>query len=102
MVLPLSHHHYLQFINIYKKENSVIISIKDNAGGIKNDVINRIFEPYFTTKHQSQGTGIGLYMSLEIIEKHMNGTLSCSNKEFVYNDIKYKGAIFIIELPVKK
>ena len=41
-------------------------------------------------------------MSLEIIEKHMNGTLSCSNKEFVYNDIKYKGAIFIIELPVKK
>jgi signal transduction histidine kinase len=92
----------LIFINIYKKENSVIISIKDNAGGIKNDVINRIFEPYFTTKHQSQGTGIGLYMSLEIIEKHMNGTLSCSNKEFVYNDIKYKGAIFIIELPVKK
>lgn len=92
----------LIFINIYKKEDSVIISIKDNAGGIKDTVIDRVFEPYFTTKHQSQGTGIGLYMSLEIIEKHMNGTISASNKEFVYNNIKYKGAKFTIELPIKE
>ena len=90
------------FIDAYKKDHKLILKIKDNAGGIKEDIITRIFEPYFTTKHKSQGTGIGLYMSTEIIKKHMNGNLSVSNKEYIYNDIKCKGAEFIIELPIKE
>ncbi|NQY22359.1 MAG: HAMP domain-containing histidine kinase [Campylobacteraceae bacterium] len=84
------------FINVYKKDNKIYIKIKDNAKGIRKKIIARIFEPYFTTKHQSQGTGIGLYMSLEIVEKHMKGTLSVKNEEYIYEGISYKGAEFSI------
>ena len=88
------------FIDIYKEENKVIILIKDNAGGIKENILTRIFEPYFTTKHKSQGTGIGLYMSQEIIINHMNGAISCYNSNFEYNNKTYKGAAFKISLPL--
>ena len=90
------------FIDIYKEQNHAILSIKDNAGGIKEDIVDRIFEPYFTTKHKSQGTGIGLYMSLEIIQKHMDGTLTASNEEFIYENKLYKGAKFKIILPLNE
>ncbi len=88
------------FIDIYKEQNQAILIIKDSAGGIKEDILNRIFEPYFTTKHKSQGTGIGLYMSLEIIQKHMDGTLTATNEEFTYENKDFKGAMFKIILPL--
>ena len=87
-------------IDAYNNDKDVIIKIKDNTGGIEKNIIDRVFEPYFTTKHKSQGTGIGLYMSLEIIKKHMNGNLIVSNEEFTYEDILCSGAQFTIELPV--
>jgi PAS domain S-box-containing protein len=80
-------------------ENSLYISVKDNAGGIDNHVINRIFEPYFTTKHKSQGTGIGLYMSKNIVD-HMHGELIAYNTEISFEGSVYKGACFEIRLPL--
>ena len=87
------------FIDTKIKENSLEIILKDNAGGINEDVINKIFEPYFTTKHQSLGTGIGLYMSNQIIQKQFNGSIEVSNQEFEFNGIKYKGAEFKLIIP---
>ena len=74
-----------------EKENN-FIKIQDNAGGIGSDIITKIFDPYFTTKHQSQGTGLGLHMSSTIIKNHFNGTLSVSNVA--------EGAEFLILLPI--
>jgi signal transduction histidine kinase len=88
----------LIFIKTYKKNNSFYIEIKDNGGGIKDSIIERIFEPYFTTKHQSQGTGIGLYMSQEIVRNHLNGTLMVENATYMYKDIEYIGAKFTIKI----
>ena len=85
-------------ISIYKEEEKAVIEIKDNAGGIPLDIIDKIFEPYFTTKHQAQGTGIGLFMTREIITKHMNGEIEVENTKFTHAGIDYTGALFRIIL----
>jgi len=92
----------LIFIKIYTNNSQIKIEFLDTAGGIKNDIINKIFEPYFTTKHQSVGTGLGLYMSYEIVTKSLLGTLDVRNKEFTYNFKNYKGALFTLSLNKKK
>ena len=87
------------FIKTYYNENFYFIEIIDNAGGIPNEHLSKIFDPYFTTKHKSQGTGLGLYMSIEIVNNHMNGELSVENREFEIDNTKTKGACFTIKLP---
>ncbi len=89
------------FTSIEQKGDNAIITIADNGGGIADDIINKIFEPYFTTKHKSQGTGIGLYMTKEIIEKHFHGEISVQNEDILYNGTKYYGAKFTIILPIE-
>ncbi|APW65003.1 hypothetical protein LPB137_03710 [Poseidonibacter parvus] len=90
----------LVFISTYRKNKTIYIEILDNAKGIKEDIIDRIFEPYFTTKYKSQGTGIGLYMSQDIVKNHLNGEISVCNKNFTYKDIDCVGAKFTIEMPI--
>jgi signal transduction histidine kinase/ABC-type nitrate/sulfonate/bicarbonate transport system substrate-binding protein len=77
----------------------VSIQITDNGKGIAKEILDNIFEPYFTTKHESKGTGLGLYMSYNIINK-MGGSIKAKNGTFVYEDEVYKGAQFIIKLPL--
>ncbi len=86
------------FISAFKKDDVATIEITDNAGGIPEDIIDKICEPYFTTKHQSKGTGIGLYMTEEIIVKHMLGNLTIENVDVSYEEKVYKGAKIKIEL----
>ena len=79
-------------ISLSLSTNIVNITICDNAGGIKRDILEKIFDPYFTTKHSKQGTGIGLYMSKKIIEQN-GGSIEVFNKN--------NGACFVINLPIK-
>ena len=67
-----------------------LVKIKDNAGGVDASIIDKIFEPYFTTRHQTQGTGIGLYMSKNIIERNMHGYINVVNVE--------DGALFTVKV----
>ena len=81
-------------ILITQKNDNALVSIADMGGGISKGVMEKIFDPYFTTKEQTQGTGLGLYMSKQIIENSMCGSLSAKNID--------NGAEFIITLPLKK
>ena len=85
-------------ITTLKLQNKNIIKIHDNAGGVPKKFMEKIFDPYFTTKHQSQGTGIGLYMSKDIIHNKFNGILEVENIEWDYNNKTVFGACFIIEI----
>jgi signal transduction histidine kinase len=90
------------FIDTIIMKNKITICIKDNAGGINDKIINKIFELYFTTKGKVKGTGIGLYMSKQIIEKHMKGTIQVTNDDYTFEEKSYKGAAFLITLSLKK
>ena len=87
----------LIFIKTEETSSGLSVSIKDNAGGIKKEIIPRVFEPYFTTKHQSVGTGIGLSLSHDILTNHHNAQISVMNDDFIYENTRYKGANFIIK-----
>jgi len=77
-------------IVLKKEKDNVVISVEDNAGGIADNIIDNVFEPYFSTKKEKDGTGLGLYMSKNIIEEHCHGRLSVENSS--------RGAIFKIVL----
>ena len=88
------------FIDIFTKNNNLILEIKDNAGGVPINIIDRIFEPYFTTKHKSLGTGIGLYMSEKIVKRYLEGTIQVKNEIYKYQEKEYKGAKFTTIIPL--
>jgi signal transduction histidine kinase len=74
-------------------EDKVVITIEDNAGGVDEKVLPKIFDPYFTSKHQSQGAGLGLHICYDIVINSLHGNLYVQNSD--------NGARFYIELPIK-
>ena len=87
-------------IEIKKDDGFVIIEIQDSAGGVPEDIKSKIFEPYFTTKHQSQGTGLGLYMTHKIVVDNLKGSIVVENCPFKYQNNDYYGAKFTIKIPI--
>lgn len=73
-----------------------VVKIQDNGRGIDESIIDRIFEPYFTTKHKSQGTGLGLSMVEKIIRERHKGIITVKNEKFTINEKEYFGACFSI------
>ncbi|MEA3315136.1 MAG: PAS domain-containing protein [Campylobacterota bacterium] len=90
----------LFFISTTLEEDKVIISFKDNANGIPKDILPKVFEPYFTTKHKSQGTGLGLHMTFNLITKGMGSSIIVQNIDYQYKNEEYSGALFTIKLPL--
>ncbi len=79
-------------IDAYEKDQAAVVDIYNNGSSIEPHVLEKLFEPYFTTKNKEKGTGIGLYMSKMIIEKHMAGQIACLNRG--------GGVLFRIMIPV--
>ena len=79
-------------ISTFEDNSKIIIIVDDNGTGVEDENISKIFEPYFSTKDEKNGTGLGLYMSKIIVEKHLSGEIFVENTEF--------GAKFIIEIPL--
>ncbi len=81
-------------IECTRDSENILITLKDNAGGIKSDILLSVFEPYFSTKKEKNGTGLGLYMSKIIVNKHLSGDIFAQNID--------DGAEFIIKIPLNE
>jgi len=81
------------WIEMTGDNDHISIIVEDNGGGIDDEIIDKIFDPYFTTKPKEEGSGIGLYMASSIIHRVFHGSISVSNTD--------KGAKFLIEIPFK-
>tara|TARA_B100001063_G_scaffold101137_1_gene94449 strand:+ start:3889 stop:5472 length:1584 start_codon:yes stop_codon:yes gene_type:complete len=88
-------------IIVHRYKEHIIINIIDNGGGIPEEITSKIFEPYYTTKYKSAGTGIGLYMSKQIVEKHMNGTILYKTVTHKIKDKRnFNCSLFTIKIPI--
>ena len=81
------------YITFYKEDSHINLEIEDNAGGVPENVIDDIFKPEVTTKEEGKGTGIGLYMSMQIAQK-LGGSLSVINTDI--------GARFLLEILLRE
>ena len=87
-------------INTRVEEKLLRIEINDNAGGTSSNIVNKMFELYFTTKHKAIGTGIGLYMVYQIVVYHLKGSVYARNITFENEGKKEKGISIVIEIPL--
>jgi signal transduction histidine kinase len=82
------------------QKTKIMLTFKDSGGGIEANLINRIFEPYFTTKHEYFDTGLGLFISHYIVTKEFKGQIEAKTVEYEYNGETIKGAQFSINIPL--
>lgn len=90
----------LVLFKIYNDDKNLMIDITDNATGIELNIMDKIFEPYFTTKHQSHGKGLGLYVVYKTITEMFNGKIEGDNITFEIKEKPYYGANFHFEIPI--
>lgn len=88
------------FLTIKRVKGKLVITIKDSGGGIPDDLIEHVFEPYFTTKHQAVGTGLGLYTVRSNILNTLKGDIELTNTTYEYENKTFTGATFTITLPL--
>ena len=86
------------FINVTKDADKIVICLKDSGGGMDDDIIDKIFEPYFSTKFKARGIGVSLYIVYQVITHHLNGSIKMKNAEYEYKNQKLKGVEVVIEL----
>ena len=91
------HEEHAIWISMQQKPHELHLCIKDTGGGIDDAIISKIFDPYFTTKFKNQGSGIGLFMTYEIISKHFEGDIEVQTYEATDKNLKHiKGSIFTL------
>ena len=88
----------LIFIDLYLKDDLITITIKDTAGGMDQKSLQKVFEPYFTTKHKKQGIGLGLTNVYNNVVTNLHGKVKVENRRFIYEDIEYKGTEVTIRM----
>ncbi len=88
------------FFNIEKKQSELVFDIYDNANGIDEGIIGKIFEPYFTTYHQSKGKGLGLYFVQNSVKNFLFGDITAQNKKFQFEKEQYQGLETIITIDI--
>nr|WP_228200590.1 ATP-binding protein [Arcobacter peruensis] len=88
----------LIFIKAKKENDSLILEIKDNAKGIDKEIKDKIFDAYFTTKESNEGTGLGLYMCKDILDKLFDANIKVENETYAYENEEYTGAKFTIQI----
>jgi len=91
-------HRYI-FLDVYTKNNLAIIKINDSGNGMKEEKLSKIFNPYFTTKQKEKGSGIGLYMSHNMVTKHMAGSIEARNITRELQGESYLGLEFTLAFP---
>lgn len=99
-IVDINNPHQFQkkiFIELNLSEDDIIINVCDNAGGIPEDTLNRMFEPYFTTKEM--GTGLGLFIIKSILKEHLHGTIEYVRTSNKFEDTLYDGSKFILKIP---
>ena len=88
------------FTMFTKLDDKLVISIKDSAGGIDPQIINKVFDPYFSTKDKKIGTGIDLYVAKQILKDRFNGSIEVKNTTYEYDKLQLSGAEFVIKIPL--
>ena len=88
------------YIKILKEKNCIKITLLDNAGGIPENILPKIFEPYATTKHKFEGRGLSLYKAYKLISEGMGGVIEVNNVSYFIDQKEHQGAEFIITIPL--